>query len=294
MSGHFVFINPPWKIAKQCIEHMHRCHAKDPLHTKAVIVLPDWHTFASCTKHLKLYKVIPAGQCVFTRSPEEDHSVRDPVNPTPWAVNYWVMDETTAIPDYCSDVVPETSNEETLPTKDDAPGSSAAESDKVADSDKVVDAAAEWLPTAAAYVIMDPNHPEPLMRLPIDLNGVHVDALVDNAATLNFISKEFVEKNDMLKHCKAAPKVAVRVANSQRLSSSKILIPEILKINDIDYCGIQFRVLPHLKAADVILGLPAQKAMDMIIRPKNGTISIAGIEVSCSTQDRRVSCLLTY
>ena len=292
VSGHSVFINPPWKIAKQCIEHMHRCHAKDPLHTKAVIVLPDWHTFASCTKHLRLYKAIPAGQCVFTRSPEEDHSVRDPVTPTPWAVNYWVMDETTAIPDYCSDVVPETSDEETLPTKDDAPSSSAAESDKVADSDKVVDAAAEWLPTAAAYVIMDPNHPEPLMRLPIDLNGVHVDALVDNAATLNFISKEFVEKNDMLKHCKAAPKVAVRVANSQRLSSSKILIPEILKINDIDYCGIQFRVLPHLKAADVILGLPAQKAMDMIIRPKNGTISIAGIEVSCSTQDRRVSCLL--
>ena len=48
-TGQSVFINPPWKLAKQCIEHMHHCHAKDPKNTKAVIVLPDWHTFSDCT-----------------------------------------------------------------------------------------------------------------------------------------------------------------------------------------------------------------------------------------------------
>ena len=63
-------------------------------------------------------------------------------------------------------------------------------------------------------------------------------------------------------------------------------------IIDIDYSGIQFYVLPHMKCADLILGLPAQKAMDMIIRPKDEVISIAGADVHCIPQERRVSCLL--
>ena len=163
------------------------------------------------------------------------------------------------------------------------------------DSDNVArKAAAEYLPTSVAYVIMNPDHPEPLMPIPIQLNNIEVTALVDNAATLNFISKEFVESNDLMQHCKPAPKVAVRVANSQRLSATKILVPEHLTINDIDYLGIQFYVLPHMKCADLILGLPAQKAMDMIIRPKDEVISIAGVDVHCIPQVRRVSCLLIY
>ena len=83
------------------------------------------------------------------------------------------------------------------------------------DSDDVArKAAAEYLPTAAAYVIMNPDHPEPLMQIPTQLNNIEVTTLVDNAATLNFISKEFAESNDLMQHCKPAPKVAVRVANS--------------------------------------------------------------------------------
>ena len=43
---------------------------------------------------------------------------------------------------------------------------------------------------------------------------------------------------------------------------------------------------------DVILGLPAQKELDMIIRPKAKTISLNGAEIPCTTEDRRVSCFL--
>ena len=39
--GQSVFCNPPWSLAVQCVEHLRKCHAKFPSHTKAVIVLPE-------------------------------------------------------------------------------------------------------------------------------------------------------------------------------------------------------------------------------------------------------------
>ena len=121
------------------------------------------------------------------------------------------------------------------------------------------DAASKYLPTAAAYVIMDLDHPEPLMRVPITVNDHHTDALIENVATLNCVSKTFLEEHDLQKCCTKAPIVVVRVANSQRVASWKLFIPKSLIINRIDYSGIQFRVLPHLKCADIILGLPAKQ-----------------------------------
>ena len=117
------------------------------------------------------------------------------------------MDENTAIPEFCSDVANEATDEVMQDTAADnameeqsteaaaaANEAAAATSDDgdAHNDDIAREAAAEYLPTAAAYVIMDPNHPEPLMQLPIQLNDINVDALIDNAATLNFVSQEFV------------------------------------------------------------------------------------------------------
>ena len=294
VTGQSVFINPPWKLAKECVEHMHTCHAKDPLNTKAVVVLPDWHTFKDCTTHMRLHKTVPAHESLFTKSTEEDHSARIPVNPAPWAVNYWVMDENTAIPESCSNVpaeaVDEVNETDEFATNDLPTDPTTGDTDV---DDVAREAAAKYLPTASAYVIMDPNHPEPLMQIPVRVNDIDVPALVDNAATLNFVSEGFVQSNNLKEYCKLAPKkVAVRVANSQRICATKIFIPKHLSVNGIDFSGIQFYVLPHLKCADVILGLPAQKAMDMIIYPKEESINVSGIDVPCIPQDRRVSCML--
>ena len=54
-------------------------------------------------------------------------------------------------------------------------------------------AASRYLPAATAYVIMDPNHPESLMHVPIQLILMCVNALVSDAATLNFIRERFAE-----------------------------------------------------------------------------------------------------
>ncbi len=39
------------------------------------------------------------------------------------------------------------------------------------------------------------------------------DTLIETAASLNFVSKRFLNANGFYKYCKAAPKVAVKVAN---------------------------------------------------------------------------------
>ena len=96
VSGQCLFVNPPWKLAGKIIDHIRRCHAKNPENTKALIVLPKWPTFENCTKRLTLYNEIPARHVIFTRSPDFDGTIIDNVSLVPWAVQYWLLDEHTA------------------------------------------------------------------------------------------------------------------------------------------------------------------------------------------------------
>ena len=41
VSGQSIYCNPPWSLAIKCVEHLHACHSKSPLDTKAVIILLD-------------------------------------------------------------------------------------------------------------------------------------------------------------------------------------------------------------------------------------------------------------
>jgi hypothetical protein len=41
IAGQYVYCNPPWSFAVQCVEHIRTCHAKSSMNTKDVIVLPD-------------------------------------------------------------------------------------------------------------------------------------------------------------------------------------------------------------------------------------------------------------
>ena len=261
--------------------------------TKAVIILPDWPSFREVTSDLKLLKTIPSRQQIFTKSPDNDASLRTHVDSFRWPVNYWVIDKDTPV------LSGHNVREQNVPS-DDTTATTETESDEAPPSDIdetevnpdiiAQDAANKYLPAAAAYVIMNPDHPELLMRVPVKINDQETDALIDNAATLNFVSKSFIDEHEFHEFCAKAPKVAVRVANSQRVASWKVFIPKSLIINGTDYSGIQFRVLPHLKCADIILGLPAQKALDMVIRPKENIVSINGADVSSQSEDRRVSC----
>jgi hypothetical protein len=60
---------------------------------------------------------------------------------------------------------------------------------------------------------MDPIQPEPLMKLPIsieqDYMQYHTSVLIDSTTTLNFVSQEFLTRNNLLGKCIRGPKVAV-------------------------------------------------------------------------------------
>ena len=203
------------------------------------------------TSDLKLLKTIPSRQQLFTKSPDNDASLRTPVDSFRWPVNYWVIDKDTPVlseHNVREHNVP--SDDTTATTETESAEAPPSDIDETEVNPDIIaqDAANKYLPAAAEYVIMNPDHPEPLMRVPVKINDQETDALIDNAATLNFVSKSFIDENKFHEFCAKAPKVAVRVANSQRVASWKVFdVPKSLIINGTDYSGIQFRVLPHLK-----------------------------------------------
>ena len=41
VSGQSIYCNPPWSLAAACVQHLRACHAKAPMNTTTVIVLPN-------------------------------------------------------------------------------------------------------------------------------------------------------------------------------------------------------------------------------------------------------------
>jgi len=64
------------------------------------------------------------------------------------------------------------------------------------------------------------------------------------------------------------PKLYIRVANEQRISTTKVFCPTVFTIDGHEFTiDLHFRVLPHFKGSDIILGLPALKKLEVAIRP---------------------------
>ena len=134
-------------------------------------------------------------------------------------------------------------------------------------------------------VIMNPVEKVSLMRFTALVSQENIsskaDTLIDTAASLNFVSKRFLNANNFYKYCKAAPKIAVRVANEQRISTDKIFCPTVFTIDGHDFSGLEFRVLPHFKSADIILGLPSLRDLDVTIHPNSNEFTVKNVTVGC-------------
>jgi hypothetical protein len=158
------------------------------------------------------------------------------------------------------------------------------------------DIVSQWFPTDVALTIMAPNQPEPLMKLPISIEQnslqFYTNVLIDSAATLNYASQDFLTRNNMLGDCIRGPKIVVRIASEQRISTNKSFSPTHVSIGQKKFLGLNFTVLPHLKCVDFIFGLPAMKALNMSIQPSINSVFIGGVPLACESQPRRVSCLL--
>ena len=116
--------------------------------------------------------------------------------------------------------------------------------------------------------------------------------LIDSATTLNFVSEEFLTRNNLLGKCIRGSKIVVRIANEQRISTSKKKSPTNVSISQKKFTGLKFTFLPHLKCVDIIFGLRAMKELNMSIQPSNGLVLMGDMPFSRESQTRRVSRLL--
>ena len=301
VAGECVYMNPPWKHAKAMIEHLRSCHARAPTTTRALVVLPKWPSFDAVIEGFTLYREFAARRQLFTRSPENDGSQRDTVAPAPWPVCMWLLDEKTPVwsPAEKASSTPRSD----LPADGGSAPAEGAGLSAPADgpaTPELREASHKWLPRdsstygnteargADVYAVLHPDHPFTLMRLPVEMDGAQTDALLDLGATLNFCSEEFALRHNLA--LQKAPKLPVRVANGARICTRRMVVPTAFTLGGHTYTDLQFRVLPHLKAADVILGLPAMKALDIVVRPSDNTVTANGKPVDCSPQPRTVEC----
>ena len=71
-----------------------------------------------------------------------------------------------------------------------------------------------------------------------------------------------------LKIIRRVPKLSIRVASKQRISTTKVFCPTIFTIDGHEFTYLRFRVLPHFKGSDIILRLPSLKKLEVAIHPK--------------------------
>ena len=103
--------------------------------------------------------------------------------------------------------------------------------------------------------MMNPYEAEALMRLTtyVSYNDLSskADTLIDTASSLNFISKDFVVNNGFYKDSKTVPKLSIRVASEQRISTTKMFCPTVFTIDGHEFTDLQFIVLSHFKGSDI-------------------------------------------
>ena len=116
---------------------------------------------------------------------------------------------------------------------------------------------------------------------------------IDTIAYLSFVSKEFVMANSFYKDCKTAPnKLAIRVAGDQLISTTKVFCPSVNTIDGHEFTALQFRVLPHFKSSDIILGLPTLKQLGMIIHHSLNAFTMGNFTKCCNRESHRISCVI--
>jgi len=193
----------------QCVEHIRTCHAKSPMNTKVITVLPDWPEFNAATTVLRLLSQVPTDIRVFTKP--SPLGKRHTIVKVPWPINYWIIDRDATVK------VSPTHVRSVVFLLD------------VGNANSKSEIASQWLPTVASLTIVDPNQSEPLIKLPIyirhDSSQYHTNVLIDSRTTLNFASLDFLTRNYHLGKCTRRPKIVVRIANEQRNSTSNFFSP---------------------------------------------------------------------
>ena len=288
LSGERVYVNPPWDSAELIANHFENCRKLDRANTLGVFVLPAWSKFDTMTSKWKLYQEFPARTPLFTRLSKENAVIHETVRPAPWPVRIWLIDSDCDFPDEPNVVHVKSDSEADDNISDD--------NDVADDPDvfgpqqwKLQRENAEQSEFIAALTNWD--DPKPLLKANIILNDdIKIDALIDNAASLDFMSEDFARRHN-LQIDKVNSKIPVKLANGQRVVCTQSVIVN-MDIADHRYENRMFFVLRDLKVADVVLGLTWLDEAEVTI--KYGTQRILtlndGTYVETASIDRRPQC----
>jgi hypothetical protein len=175
----------------------------------AVFVLPKWAKFTPLTKHWKLYQEFLARTQLFTRQSLENPAQQEVVAPTPSHVQLWLVDADCAFYDSTSPTASDHSTSVHVPSSD---------------AEQSIATLRQFSPPATALLI-DLTEARPLIRSELTVktpDGGHQNSgLVDCAATLDFVSEDFVRRF-ALHTRKSVTKTTARLANGQRVTSSTV------------------------------------------------------------------------
>ena len=170
-----MFINPPWELAEQIVQHFEDCRRTSPTSTMAVFVLPKWAKFTQVTKNWKLYQEFPARTQLFTRQSLENPAQQEMVAPAPWTIHLWLVDADCAF------------NNSTAPTACDQPDSVHVPSDHAEASIATL----RQFSSPAKALLTNLTEARPLIRIELTVktpdSGHQISGLVDCAATLDFV-----------------------------------------------------------------------------------------------------------
>jgi hypothetical protein len=146
----------------------------------AVFVLPKWANLTPLTKHWKLDQELLARTQFFTRQSLENPAQQEVVAQAPWPVQLWLVDADCAFYD------------QTPPTIHDQPTSVHVPH---VDTEESIATLKQFSPPTTT-LRTDLTEARPLIRTELTMktpNGEHhITGLVDCAATLDFVSEDFV------------------------------------------------------------------------------------------------------
>ena len=63
-------------------------------------------------------------------------------------------------------------------------------------------------------------------------------------------------------------------------------------IDGHEFIDLQFRILPHFKSSNIILGLPFLKKLDVVIHRSLNSFSMGEFTIHCNCESLRISCMI--
>jgi hypothetical protein len=163
----------------------------------------------------------------------------DPLDliPSAWPINFWLIDANTLVISPLLTTTVSNSKPTIVTTK--------------LKPEAAIEATDKYLLVSYALAIINLYEAEALMRfiatMPYNGLSLKADTLIDTAASLNFVSKEFAVTNGFCKDCKTTPKLAIRVANEHRISTTKGFVLRFLPLMDTNSLTYSLKSYTTLK-----------------------------------------------